>query len=1179
MACIELYAELGALTIRRRCRGADGWQTQLFVDTTTERRILDGRWALTEAVGGGGMSQVYRAIDLEQEHGEVAVKVLPAPRQQDRWAVKAFDLEFKARAAPLDHPNIVPLLYRGRDAETGDPYLVFPWAGTPLTEILAETGQMPWSDWWPTYGRPLLDALAHAHRQDVAHRDVKPDNVLVADDGQPMLADFGVAKLMRQATLGLTMSEHVSRPFAPPERDVGVHSRTRDLHAWAAVTCFAVSGREPGEALTAEDPYAVLDAAAVAARPLLPPVVADAIARCLDEPQRRPAAASQLLAELDDACGTATPPEIRPDGRVQVRVPPAIERQLEEQHDLLSADLRDMLQRTISDAVILPHGQRAGEYRIVGYELSLRVSATPDGRALQVISAISPDPDQADRDRERGWPATVALTLDPVHDAEEAAEALSVLRHEVAAHRDAAQRKRRDAERIRPIMKWRAALSALRQQQASLADPVAYADVRRSSKQRNMVFTTCDPAPQRMIGQQRAAPAEQGTNFAGEVVSVSGDQVAIRPSDNASRDPLTSGELTVDTRAALSALQRQDIALDDVRYGRTHRPNLLELLADPSTAGQAHSVREPVLRQDLDDDKRAALGTALGEPDLMVVQGPPGTGKTRLIAELIVQHLHRQPDSRVLVASQTHAGLDNALQRIRVLDPSLKLLRLARPEEERVAEDVDDLRLDAQLEAWREEAIRSGRAWLARWAADAGVSPPDIRAAMDLDALAAELEHAGRLRGVIDQLTARLRELGGTPTAPAAASATADTARAISDELLTQRSELRAVEARARELVNSLAEEGQLTRGARLRQLDPDDLRQRSAGLAPATQEGQRCREFIELLAQWHARFGETSEFAAAALARAQVVGATCVGLGAMRGVRVVPFDLCIIDEASRATAPELLIPIARASRYVLVGDDRQLPPYLDTDALSDTALEPFGLTRADFEQPFFSYLAERLPEGNVVALKLQHRMHPAIGRLVSDCFYDGDLRSAREDIGLPDELQAVAPAPVTWITTARMANRRESRRGESIFNDAEAAVIVRLVQQLADATARRKNRLSVAVLTPYRAQRKVIADRLAAQPQRSKTLHVAVHTVDSFQGQEADIAIYSATRSNAQGRLGFTRERPRLNVALSRGRELLIIVGDHVTARRGRGDNPLRDVIEHVEAHHGECELVEDQS
>lgn len=1148
------------------------------MDTKIDRRILDGRWALSEAVGGGGMSQVYKALDLELEYGEVAVKLLPAPRREDRWAMKAFDLEFKARAAPLEHPNILPLLSRGRDLESDEPYLVFPWAGTPLTELLAERGAVPWDEWWPSFGRPLLDALAHAHRQDVAHRDVKPDNVLVGEDGRPMLADFGVAKLLRQTSVGLTMAEHISRPFAPPELDIGVHSRTRDLHAWAAMTCFAVSGHDPSRALRVEDPYSVLEAAASAARPELPAAVAAAIDSCLAEPQLRPAAAPQLLALLDDACGTGAPVQLSPDGRLHVRIPPNVERQLEEQYDLMSADVRDLLQRTISEPVVLPHGRRQGEYRIVGHELSMRVCVAADGCSLLVITATAPDAEQIDRDRDRGWAATVQFTLDPVPDDDEAADALSVLVHEVAAHRDAAARKRHEAGRLRPVTKWRAALSAMRQQQASLADPVAYEDVRRSKNRRTMVFTTCDPAPQRMLGQQRAAPAEEGGTFAGEVVHVGGDQVVVSPVEWSSRDPLTTGELTVDTRAALSALQRQDLALDDVRYGRAHRAGLIELLADAATASEARGVRVPILRQDLDDDKRAALVTALGEPDLMVVQGPPGTGKTRLIAELIVQELHRQPDARILVASQTHAALDNALKRIRLLDPSLKLLRVARADEDRVSDDVADLRLDAQLDAWRDDAVRSGKAWLSRWAAGVGVSEADVRAAMDRDALAAELDHARELRSGIERLSGRLRELGGAPGTASAASATSDTAREIEAQLPPLREDARAAEARARDLLASLVEQEQLGRGTRLRDVDPGELRERAATLAPDTPDGQRCRELIELLSRWHARFGETSEFAAAALARAQVVGATCVGLGAIRGVRVVPFDLCIIDEASRATAPELFIPMVRASRFVLVGDDRQLPPFLDSEALSDAALAPLGMTRSELEQPFFSYLAERLPAANVVALTLQHRMHPAIGDLISECFYDGELRSARESTPLPKALQAVAQTPVHWVTTARLPNRDEARRGESIYNGAEAAIVARIVERLAGAVRGRKKPLSVAVLTPYRAQRKVISDRLVAQPKRSSLIHVVVHTVDSFQGQEADVVIYSATRSNRAGKLGFTRERPRLNVALSRGRDLLIIVGDHLTARRGRGDNPMRDVIEHVEAHPRTCTLEEAQ-
>jgi len=185
------------------------------------------------------MSEVYRATDIEHEYGPLALKLLPTPRREDRWAVKAFELEVQARLAPLDHPHIVPLLEHGRDPDTSERYLVFPWAGEPLTNLLRESGAIEWEEWWRAFGRPILDALAHAHRQGVAYRDLKPENVLV-EDGVPRLADFGIAKLLGQLRVGLTLAGHASRPFAPDEPDRGIHTPSRDVHAWAALSVFAL---------------------------------------------------------------------------------------------------------------------------------------------------------------------------------------------------------------------------------------------------------------------------------------------------------------------------------------------------------------------------------------------------------------------------------------------------------------------------------------------------------------------------------------------------------------------------------------------------------------------------------------------------------------------------------------------------------------------------------------------------------------------------------------------------------------------------------------------------------------------------------------------------------------------------------------------------------------------------
>jgi len=1116
------------------------------------------------------MSVVFRACDREREFGTVAVKLLPAPRESDRWAVRAFELEVQARLAPLDHPNIVPLLARGRDPDTGERYLVFPWAGESLAEVLADRGAVPWEEWWVEVGQRILEALAHAHRQDVAHRDVKPENVLI-DDGVARLTDFGVAKLRRQLSVGLTLKEHISRPFAPREPDDGIHSASRDVHAWAALSYFAVSGHDAGLAKAADDPYVALDDAARAARQALPPEVDQVLSACLSTSDR-PATAGALLSAFEaiGAAGVTRAPATV--GEVYVRLPEAVAVTFEEQRDLHSAEVRDVMIRNLGDVVVLPYGDAAQQYRLLGDELSLLVRVADRGRCLHVVRVVTPSGDQLERDRERGWPASLSFTLDRPSDWEAAADTISILAEEVAAHRDATRRRQQERQRLRPLTKWRGVLGVLRDLQGRLADPVKYRDVRRARRSGSMVFALDERPPSRMLGQQRTAPADGGTIFAGEVISLGEDEVVLRPVESSARDPLLAGELQVDTRAALSALHRQDLALDDVIYGRAERRGLAKLLAQPQQAATARPVRDPVPKKPLDDDKRTALRTALGAPDLMVVKGPPGTGKTRLIAELVYQQLHAEPDTRILIASQTHVALDNAVVKVKELDPTISVLRVARPDEPRVAEAVAPLRLDAQLDAWGEHAQRSGQAWLTMWAKREGVDPKAIRVAMDLEALAAELARTESLEGEVKKARAAVASLRSASGSSGSSSATGDTVRGLSQALAEHQAELRRAQARGRELLAGLVEADQFATDTKIGAVRVEDLRDRAAALAPDTPAGRRCRALIELLGEWRARFGSTPEFTAAALARSQVVAATCVGLGAVRGLQSVRFDLCIIDEASRATAPELLIPMARAQRFVLVGDERQLPPYIDREVLREDVLEPRHLTVEELREPFFVHLAAGLPDANVKELTFQHRMNPAIGRLVSDCFYEGRLRSATKEAPSPAGLEAVAPRPVTWITTSGLPGHYEQRHGESICNPTEASLIKRIVADLI--AARKRKPLEVAILTGYLAQRELLIDRLASELASDSPLHLSVHTIDSFQGQEAEVVVYSVARANPRGSLGFLRERPRMNVALSRARELLVIVGDHASARRGRGENALRDVVEHVEAHPEDCAL-----
>lgn len=112
-----------------------------------------------------------------------------------------------------------------------------------------------------------------------------------------------------------------------------------------------------------------------------------------------------------------------------------------------------------------------------------------------------------------------------------------------------------------------------------------------------------------------------------------------------------------------------------------------------------------------------------------------------------------------------------------------------------------------------------------------------------------------------------------------------------------------------------------------------------------------------------------------------------------------------------------------------------------------------------------------------------------------------------------------------------------------------------------------------MAVIAGYAAQVTELNDAIRDRLHEWVWLHVICSTVDAFQGSEADICIYSVTRSNEDGQLGFLRERPRLNVALSRGRSALIIVGDHEFCHDAKGENPFRSVVDYIEAHPEHCD------
>jgi len=303
----------------------------------------------------------------------------------------------------------------------------------------------------------------------------------------------------------------------------------------------------------------------------------------------------------------------------------------------------------------------------------------------------------------------------------------------------------------------------------------------------------------------------------------------------------------------------------------------------------------------------------------------------------------------------------------------------------------------------------------------------------------------------------------------------------------------------------------------------------------------------------------------------ANVIGTTCVASASKEFMENYPtFDVVIIDEVSKATPPELLLPMLKGKKVILVGDHHQLPPLLGDDTLEET-LKAMLEENPNFEgaqelknllrESLFERLFNNLPSTHKQMLALQYRMHEKIMQSITP-FY------AKEENGLQCGLADSDAARdhglegnfikrndhLLWIDipTEKPYLEEQVKGGTSRYNEGELQTIRHILLDLNDAVkaAKEAGRIpqdaqkSIGVISFYGEQVKRI-NRLLQQELQLPHLQFRTGTVDKFQGMEMDVILVSMVRNTAKGGdIGFARDYRRLNVALSRARELLLLVG-----------------------------------
>ena len=621
-----------------------------------------GRYLLKGNPRRGGIASVYRALDLCEER-TVAVKVFRASVERDDVVEESFRRETRA-LSDLRHPNIIEILDSGVDEDSGEHFIVMEWVEKALDAYRGTTPLKDWNQLFNAIGRPVLEALAFAHTHVTVHRDIKLSNILITPEDIPKVCDFGISKIRNFLEPGVTLAHYASFPFSPPESDDGSYSYTRDVFGFAALCVSLLAPQVPHDHKQLLGALEGLDVDGSIRRLLQ---------RCLSLacPSDRPLNAAVLLSEFDRLSPRPKPVK---EGNILLAITNTV-------RGILKVDVgaqgdvaaQNFIVKDLADARVLmdnspskggkQQGQPSGlSYLLYGSRYGYRAVISEKQDRLLLISAPEYPTSRLEEKRE--------VALDPVYAFGFSGTSPTLSRLNINTLLDhlvefTADQKARAAERRSQAIynTWLDLPNAKTELEHQRRQRVQYTACELSGA--TLRFAVAEGVETGFLdGQDVRIPFAGNVEFLGSVVSISEDSVLVSPNERNEvelDEPPTSGVLIVDTNKADASLSKQKTALDAVRYGKSVNPALGSMIVSPDSVKGGHPVDVEFIQPNIDEDKKEAVRVALSKPDLLVIQGPPETGKTTLITEIVLQTLKREPESRILLTSQTHVALDNSL--------------------------------------------------------------------------------------------------------------------------------------------------------------------------------------------------------------------------------------------------------------------------------------------------------------------------------------------------------------------------------------------------------------------------------------------------------------------------------------------------------------------------------------
>ncbi|WP_240639985.1 DEAD/DEAH box helicase [Helicobacter pylori] len=595
-------------------------------------------------------------------------------------------------------------------------------------------------------------------------------------------------------------------------------------------------------------------------------------------------------------------------------------------------------------------------------------------------------------------------------------------------------------------------------------------------------------------------------------------------------------------------------------------------------------VKEKIFKNDPTENQEKAIEIALNTPDIAIIQGPPGTGKTTVINAICERLFEEYPKDKnikgqILLCAQGHDATNNVRERIKVGGlPTFKFGAKQNAEEEQYKQDE---RLNERLREFAEILIESVRKKLQSLG-----DYENIEKILDLEEALrryysspiSELEFLkeieknaiffdSSMRERLSQLKAG-QQKQEMPANLSIIHALRATQEGFEDDGVMRNYDLLESQFKEnltkedRELLESPKPNLEKLQELKIRLLEKNAPKRKYEIPKPNEEVVSLANDLLEILSsqspndkrirvllEYLSVLERTPWDLESLLRDYNFVFSSTTGQHnqALERKETPYFDSVIVDEAAKANPLELLMVMALAKeRIILVGDDRQLPHYLDDEIgkkIEDESQDAQDEIEKALKDSMFKKLKERAQKlkeldgkEHFITLNMQYRMHPLLGRLVSDVFYkpyNESFESPLEGEHFKHNLRILDNNPLAWID---VKNPKEKRNADgSYYRESEITAI----KECLDLFMKDEPDFTFGVITFFKEQKRLLEQALKGYA------NLEIGTVDSFQGKEFDVVFLSSVRTRHTEGFGFLKDSPRLCVALSRQKRALIVAGD----------------------------------